>query len=229
MGFANTCWIRAGNSGTGDFTDGTAEQGFRDFTTALTNDVIYSYRAESDDRTEWENGSGAYKTTGDKIERTTIHESSNAGSKVNFTAAPKVSVQFLAQDVATEAQLQAKTADVLISQEKLWDAAASHDFGNWTGTETVDLSNVLASARATMTGNLTLGATSNTKVGHSFILELTQDGTGGRTLSLNSTYWVTSEGDDLDIDTTANALNVYVCTTLHGGKNLIAMAGKAVA
>ena len=229
MAFANNCWITAGSSGTVDFLDGTAVTGNRDFTTALTDGETYYYRAETQDRSEWETGSGVYTSAQDDLERTTIYESSNAGSKVDFSEAPLVSIQFLAQSVATTAQIKAKTADVLIGLKALWAAAGTYDFGNWTGTVTPDLSNVLASAEADMTGNVTLGATSNTKVGHSFILELNQDGTGGRTLSLNSTYWVTSEGEDLDIDTTASALNVYACTTLSSGKTLIGLAGKAVA
>ena len=229
MAFANNCWVTAGSSGTADFSDGTAVTGNRDFTTALTDGELYYYRAETQDRSEWETGSGIYTTTGDKIARTTIYESSNAGAKVTFSEAPLVSVQFLAQSLATVAQIEAKTADVILGLKALWTAAETYDFGNWTGTPTPDLSNVLASAKATMTGNVTLGATSNTKVGHSFILELTQDGTGTRTLALNSTYWVTSEGAALDIDTTGGAKNVYACTTLDGGKILIGLAGKAVA
>lgn len=103
MAFANNCWVTAGSSGAADFSDGTAVTGNRDFTTALTDGELYYYRAETQDRSEWETGSGIYTTTGDKIARTTIYESSNAGSKVTFSEAPLVSVQFLAQSVGTGA------------------------------------------------------------------------------------------------------------------------------
>lgn len=131
--------------------------------------------------------------------------------------------------VATAAEFRADTAGRLLSSDEVWDAAAHANLGNLTGTVALDLDTFLGAAYGTATGNITLGATSNAKPGQTFVLEVTQDGTGGRTLSLNTTYWVTSEGGAIEWDTTSGALNVLVGTVLQSGKILIALAGKAVA
>jgi len=86
---ANRCLFVSGSSGTADFSDGTAVQGFRNLAnSSLTNSTTYSYTAESTDQSEWEIGYGAYSSGGGTLARTTVIASSNAGSKVSFSAAP---------------------------------------------------------------------------------------------------------------------------------------------
>ncbi len=90
MAFANAVMWRAPSAGTGDFASGTAITGYRNLASAgLTNSAIYSYRAESDDRSEWEIGYGAYNSGTNVLARTSVVASST-GSKVSFAAAPKV-------------------------------------------------------------------------------------------------------------------------------------------
>lgn len=120
------------------------------------------------------------------------------------------------------------TADKYLEADVVWAAAQTVDLGNITGTVTLNFSNFLGSAKATQTGNVTLGATSNVKVGQTVVFEFTQDATGGRSLTHNTAYWVTANAEALSIDTTANALNVLVGTVLSSGKVLLSVAGKKV-
>ncbi|ODT50253.1 hypothetical protein [Devosia sp. 63-57] len=140
----------------------------------------------------------------------------------------KADTALQAAAIATAAEIRAAAADKVIVADDLWLAAANVNLGNLTGTVGINFSNFLGSAKGTMTGAVTLGATSNLKVGQTFVLELLQDATGGRTLAHNATYWQTAGGAALAIDTTANALNVVVGTVLSSGKVLISLAGKKV-
>lgn len=99
MAQANTCKFIAGSSGTSDFADGTALTGFRNLAGAgLSNGVEYSYRAQSADLSQWENGRGTYDSGDGVLERTEVYESSNSGSAVDFTAAPIVYLTPLKSD-----------------------------------------------------------------------------------------------------------------------------------
>ncbi len=131
--------------------------------------------------------------------------------------------------VATAAEIRADTAGRLLSNDEVWDAAAGADLGNLTGTVALDFSDFLGLAYGTATGNITLGEPTNLKPGQTVVLEVTQDGTGGRTLSLNTSFWLTSEGEAIEWDTTAGARNVLIATVLRDGKVLLAVAGRAVA
>jgi hypothetical protein len=101
MAFANTVKFTAGNSGTPDFSDGTAGSTFRNLSGGAVSGQTYSYRAVNG--TEWENGQGVYNGT--TLARTTIFESST-GSKVSFTAAPTVILTPLKFDLDADQQRQ---------------------------------------------------------------------------------------------------------------------------
>ncbi len=99
MAFINGVWFRSAASGTSDFTDGTAESGHENMAAAgCVNGQPYSYKAISDDRTQWEYGRGNYNSGSGLIARSTIYHSSNANAKVTFTAAPKVYLSPLQAD-----------------------------------------------------------------------------------------------------------------------------------
>jgi hypothetical protein len=68
-----------------------AVQGYKTPANASAVDgVVYYYRAESADKSEWEEGSGAYTALTTTLARTTITTSSNGNAKVTFSAAPTV-------------------------------------------------------------------------------------------------------------------------------------------
>ncbi len=105
----------------------------------------------------------------------------------------------------------------------IWTDAEPVDLGDKTGTVALDLATFL-NAKARLTGNITLGATSNVKKGQAGVFEFLQDGTGSRTLAVNSTYWVTPGGAGLTLSTAANARDLVVYQVLDSGKVFISLA-----
>lgn len=135
---------------------------------------------------------------------------------------------FLAGDTASDANIRGAQAGKVLTSGNVWSAAGAVDLGNLTGTVLLDFATFLGLISGVATGNITLGATSNVKSGQTVVLDIKQDATGGRTLALNTTYWLTPEGAVPAWDTTANARNVLVGTVLGDGKVLLALAGKKV-
>lgn len=89
----DNCRFQAGSMGTDDFSDGLATATFRNLEDAGAEDSkVYPYKAQNATGTEWEIGYGtALDTSGGWIlERTTILDSSNGGSTVNFGTQPTV-------------------------------------------------------------------------------------------------------------------------------------------
>jgi hypothetical protein len=85
---------------TADFVVSAATPGFMAPATAGAVDgVVYSFFAQSSDLSQWEIGRYTWNLSGTKMVRTTIIASSNSGSKVNFSAAPTVSCDALAEDL----------------------------------------------------------------------------------------------------------------------------------
>lgn len=99
--FFNRVMFRAASGGLGDFVVSAAITGYRTpLDASIPDNTIVSYTAESDDKTQWETGLGTYATGTVTLDRTTVYESTNANALVNFTAAPKVWVDWFAQNVA---------------------------------------------------------------------------------------------------------------------------------
>lgn len=97
--------FRAASSGTGSFVVSSAITGYMTPATGgAVNATVYSYAAESDDKSEWEIGTGTY-TTGDTTLTRTPTKSSNSNAAVNFTAAPKVALTALADDLPTPTEI----------------------------------------------------------------------------------------------------------------------------
>jgi hypothetical protein len=94
MNFLNRCAVRANAGGTDDFVLENAIPGFYTPPLCLNPTVVdgaeYNYFAVSDDGTQHEEGSGVWEVASSQLFRTTIRNSSNAGAKVTFSAAPIV-------------------------------------------------------------------------------------------------------------------------------------------
>lgn len=75
------------STGTGDFTLAGAATGFQSFASALADGDTTYYAIEGDG--EWETGLGTWTESTSTLARTTIFESSNNGSAVNFSAGDK--------------------------------------------------------------------------------------------------------------------------------------------
>ena len=73
-------------TGTGTLTLGSAASGFQDFSViGDSNETYYTIVGGS----EWEVGIGTYTASGTTLSRDTVLDSSNSGSKVNFSAGSK--------------------------------------------------------------------------------------------------------------------------------------------
>ena len=75
-------------TGTSDFVLSGSVAGFQSFA-AIGNTNITYYAAVDPNTGDWEVGLGTYSTTGPTLTRTTIYESSSAGSKISFGAGAK--------------------------------------------------------------------------------------------------------------------------------------------
>jgi len=74
------------STGTGTITLAGAVEGFQSFSVIGNGNTTY-YAIVSD--TEFEVGVGTYTSSGTTLSRDTVFESSNSGSKVNFSAGDK--------------------------------------------------------------------------------------------------------------------------------------------
>jgi hypothetical protein len=107
-GFLDACGFLATSSGTGSFVVNSALTGYQTPASAgAVNATVYSYRAESTDKTQWEEGFGAYTVSGTTLARTTITANYSGGtSAISFSAAPNVFITALSQDLQNFALLK---------------------------------------------------------------------------------------------------------------------------
>jgi len=75
-------------TGTGTFTLAGAVSGFQSFSVIGNANTVY-YAIVNLSASEWEVGLGTYTSSGTLLSRDTVLESSNSGSKVNFSAGAK--------------------------------------------------------------------------------------------------------------------------------------------
>lgn len=75
-------------TGTGTFTLAGAATGFQSFSVIGNSNTVY-YAIVRNGYDEWEIGIGTYTSSGTTLSRDTVLESSNSGSKVNFSAGTK--------------------------------------------------------------------------------------------------------------------------------------------
>ena len=78
--------VTSTTTGTGTFTLGSAVAGFQDFSVIGNGNTTYYAIVGG---AEWEVGLGTYTSSGTTLSRTTILESSNGGTAVNFSAGTK--------------------------------------------------------------------------------------------------------------------------------------------
>lgn len=86
--YADRVYETAPTPGSGSFALAGAVTSWQSFLSAIGNNNTTYYCAT--DGSSWEVGLGTYRTTGDLLERTSIYDSSNGGSAVNFPAAVDV-------------------------------------------------------------------------------------------------------------------------------------------
>jgi hypothetical protein len=109
LSYGNRIKVNAsGTPGTSDFVLGTAVSGYQSFVAAIpTITTGFTVRYVIEESADWEIGLGTYNTTGPKIARTTVIQSSAGGTTlVNFTSAATIMVSVANGDfVATDASV----------------------------------------------------------------------------------------------------------------------------
>lgn len=108
-GYLDGCGFIPASSGTGDFVVSAAVQGYQTPASAgAVNATVYTYRAESADKSQWEIGFGTYTTGTTTLARTT-QLATSTGSKVAFSAAPNVFVTAAKADLQNASLLTSGT------------------------------------------------------------------------------------------------------------------------
>lgn len=97
----DVCRFNPAAGGTADWTYSSAVTGYQSPAAAgAVNGAVYSYRAESNDLSQWEVGYGAYNSSTGVFSRTTVlFNSSGTTSKINFSTVPQVAIVALAEDL----------------------------------------------------------------------------------------------------------------------------------
>lgn len=87
--------------GTGDWTYSNAVTGYQGPSAAgAVNGLVYSYRAEGADLSQWEIGYGAYNSVTRTFARATVlYNSAGSTAKINFSAPPQVAIVALKEDL----------------------------------------------------------------------------------------------------------------------------------
>lgn len=109
--YVDACGFVAASAGTGDFVVSAAVLGYQTPATAVAvNAAVYSYRAESADKTQWEEGFGAYTVGTVTLARTTV-TTNNLGTtaKINFSLVPNVFIVALSADLQNASLLTSGT------------------------------------------------------------------------------------------------------------------------
>lgn len=110
-GYVDACGFFPASSGTGDFVVSAAITGYQTPASAgAVNALVYSYRAESADKSQWEEGFGAYTVGSVTLARTTV-TANNLGTtaKISFTVAPNVFITAMTADLQNAALLTSGT------------------------------------------------------------------------------------------------------------------------
>lgn len=99
--YGNRIKVQAsGTPGTSDFVLGTPVTGYQSISAAISSITIGdTVRYVIEEGSSWEIGTGTYNTTGPKVARTTVIQSSGGGTTlVNFTSAATLMVSVAAGD-----------------------------------------------------------------------------------------------------------------------------------
>lgn len=164
-------------TGTSDFVLGGAAAGFQTF--AVIGNTNTTYYAAVDQATgDWEVGIGTYSSTGPTLTRDTVLESSNSGSKVNFSAGSKdifctypaersvyLSAAGLAVDVLDIGTLGTSTANITTANITAGTVTTTpttgNDLANKTYVDTMTASGITYHAPARVESPTNLNATYN--------------------------------------------------------------------
>lgn len=133
--FLDVCRFVPTLGGTTDWTYSAAVTGYQSPTAAgAQNGVIYRYRAESADLSQWEIGYGAYNSSTGVFARTTVlYNSAGNTSKISFSTVPQVAIVALSLDVPSLTKANAFTGNMSVGGTFI-ATAKGHFLGTAGGT-----------------------------------------------------------------------------------------------
>src|SRR5258705_12656337 len=101
VSYLDVCRFLPTTGGTTDWTYSSAVTGYQSPTAAnVVNGIVYRYRAESSDLSQWEIGYGAYNTGTGVLARTTVlFNNLGTTNKISFVTTPQVAIVLLAEDI----------------------------------------------------------------------------------------------------------------------------------
>lgn len=229
----DNCRFTAGSSGTVDFADGAAVAGCRNLDDAGAVDgAVYPYKAQNATATQWERGYATYDEGNGTLVRNNILDSSDGGSKVDFSTNPTVIISptpahLVGQNVevnggglATGGGNLLESRTITVPKAAGADVrAGSDDTKALTAKAVYDsAAEVTLTAGGTVSWSLadgdnfyllisvsgTLANPTVLVVGKTGRIRIVQDGTGNRALAYGS-YFDFEEGDTPDLSTAAGA------------------------
>lgn len=144
--FLNACRFNPTAGGTTDWTYSSAVTGYQSpAAAAAVNGAAYSYRAESNDLSQWEVGVGTYNA-GVLTRATVLFNSSGTTAKINFSTVPQVAIVALAEDLTSTKKNYLINGAMMVSQEN-GNTAANVGIANYYAVDQF-LSNRSASVTA---------------------------------------------------------------------------------
>ena len=210
-------WETTTTTGAGTISLDGATTGFTTFLSEIGNGNTCFYHLTDANGTAWEAGIGTVTSgTPNTLARTTVLRSSNANAAINLTAGTHSVINAPIYGYATgEVNFQGQTLNKPLLKNYIETIATP---AISSGTLTLDLStanvfNVTHNANIT---TLTINNAPASGISESFVLHLTQDSNGGRTLIFPaSVKW--ASGTAATISTTASKRNKFVFDTKDGG------------
>ncbi len=196
-GYLDSCGFNPASSGTGDFVVSAAITGYQTPAGAgAVNGTVYSYRAQSSDLSQWEDGFGAYTVSTTTLARTTVTASST-GSKVSFTAPPNVYITALSADLQNASLLASGTVPTallgsgtansgsFLRGDSTWAAVVATTVSLYTSSQTITIPAGATKAYVILVGGGSGGSASGGPGGGGGALYKLLTGlTPGNTLSL---------------------------------------------
>lgn len=200
--FKDRVKVTSTTTGTGTLTLGSAVSGFQNF--SVIGDGNTTYYTITDQSGNWEVGLGTYTSSGTTLSRTTILESSNSGSAVDFPAGTKT--VFVTYPAEKSVALNASDSLPIVSYtETVYTLGTSGTIALNPANGTIQT--CAAAGTTTFTDSLSAG--------QSIVIMIT--GGVANTINWPTTTWVGTSGN-VAPTLTASCVLVFwkVSTTLYG-------------